>query len=107
MSNILRRPMFKLGGQSSDGVGITSGFNRKNYNFGSKYLGQLDEMYDASNKALENYGKVGTPTLALTLSDVLRQGGSISDMIGNATSAVLPMAANYSKAQVADSFNEI
>ena len=27
MSNILRRPMFKLGGQSSDGVGITSGFN--------------------------------------------------------------------------------
>ena len=99
MANILRRPMFRLGGQSSDGVGITSGLNRRNYNYGSKYLGQLDEMYDASNKALENYGKVGTPELMLTLSDVIRQGGSISDMIGNATSAVLPMAANYQKAQ--------
>ena len=99
MANILRRPMFKLGGQSSDGVGITSGLNRKNYGYGDKYLGQLDEMYDASNKALENYGKVGTPELMLTLSDVIRQGGSISDMIGNATSAVLPMAANYTKAQ--------
>ena len=99
MPNILRRPMFRLGGQSSDGVGITSGLNRKNYGYGDKYLGQLDEMYDASNKALENYGKVGTPELMLTLSDVIRQGGSISDMVGNATSAVLPMAANYTKAQ--------
>ena len=99
MPNILRRPMFRLGGQSSDGVGITSGLNRKNYSYGDKYLGQLDEMYDASNKALENYGKVGTPELMLTLSDVIRQGGSISDMVGNATSAVLPMAANYQKAQ--------
>jgi len=99
MPNILRRPMFRLGGQSSDGVGITSGLNRKNYGYGDKYLGQLDEMYDASNKALENYGKVGTPELMLTLSDVIRQGGSISDMVGNATSAVLPMAANYPKAQ--------
>ena len=99
MSNILRRPMFRLGGQSSDGVGITSGLNRKNYGYGDKYLGQLDEMYDASNKALDYYGKVGTPELMLTLSDVIRQGGSISDMVGNATSAVLPMAANYTKAQ--------
>ena len=29
MANILRRPMFRLGGQSSDGVGITSGLNRR------------------------------------------------------------------------------
>ena len=55
MSNILRRPMVKLGGQSSDGVGITSGLNRRNYNYGSKYLGQLDEMYDEYNKSLENF----------------------------------------------------
>ena len=26
MSYVLKRPMFRLGGQSADGVGITSGF---------------------------------------------------------------------------------
>ena len=32
MPNILKRPMFKLGGTpNSDGVGITSGMQRKNY----------------------------------------------------------------------------
>ena len=98
MSNILRRPMFKLGGQSSDGVGITSGF-RKNYAYGPKYLDLLEKSYEDATGSLENLGKVGTPELMLTLSDVIRQGGSISDMIGNATSAVLPMAANYQKAQ--------
>ena len=32
MPNILKRPMFKLGGTpNSDGVGITSGMQRRNY----------------------------------------------------------------------------
>ena len=43
MANILRRPMFKLGGQSSDGVGITSGLNRRDYAYGPKYMDLLDE----------------------------------------------------------------
>ena len=34
MSYVLKRPMFRLGGQSADGVGITSGFNRRNYEGG-------------------------------------------------------------------------
>ena len=41
MPNILRRPMFKLGGSSSDGVGITSGF-RKNYSNGSEWMEEID-----------------------------------------------------------------
>ena len=90
--------MFRLGGQSSAGVGITSGF-RKNYAYGPKYLDLLEKSYKDATGSLENLGKVGTPELMLTLSDVIRQGGSISDMVGNATSAVLPMAANYTKAQ--------
>ena len=35
MSYTLARPMFRLGGQSADGVGITSGFNRRRYEGGA------------------------------------------------------------------------
>ena len=100
MPNILRRPMFRLGGQSSDGVGITSGLNRKNYNTGSsEYISQMEELWPSIQSGYENLGKVSTPRLALTLSDVIRQGGSISDMVGNMTSAVLPMADRYEQMQ--------
>ena len=60
MANILRRPMFRLGGQSSDGVGITSGLNRRNYANGpttDELMSQTYEAFQKSNKALENYGK--------------------------------------------------
>jgi len=42
MSYTLARPMFRLGGPSADGVGITSGFNRRNYKEGT-YEKQLEE----------------------------------------------------------------
>ena len=42
MSYTLARPMFRLGGPSADGVGITSGFNRRNY-AGGIYGKQLEE----------------------------------------------------------------
>ena len=100
MANILSRPMFKLGGKpNSDGVGITSGLNRRDYAYGPKYMDLLEKAYGEADKSYENFGKVGTPELMLTLSDVIRQGGNISDMVANATSAVMPMAANYKKAQ--------
>ena len=35
MATVLRRPMFRLGGPSSDGVGITSGLRRYGFAFGN------------------------------------------------------------------------
>ena len=99
MANILRRPMFRLGGQSSDGVGITSGLNRKNYGYGDKYLGQLEESFEKSNKALEGYGRPSKGEFAIGLSDILRQGGSIYDMVTNAQDVVLPMYKDYKTKQ--------
>jgi hypothetical protein len=91
--------MFRLGGQSSDGVGITSGLNRKNYGYGDKYLGQLEESFEKSNKALEGYGRPSKGEFAIGLSDILRQGGSIYDMITNAQETVLPMYKDYKTKQ--------
>ena len=45
MSYTLARPMFRLGGPSADGVGITSGFNRRNYADG-KYGKQIEETIE-------------------------------------------------------------
>ena len=35
MATVLKRPMFKLGGPSSDGVGILSGMKQTGYSSGS------------------------------------------------------------------------
>ncbi len=104
MANILRRPMFRLGGQSSDGVGITSGLNRRNYANGpstDELMSQTYEAFQKSNKALENYGRPSKGEFALGLSDILRQGGSIYDMVTNAKDTVLPMYQDYRKKQAA------
>jgi len=104
MANILRRPMFRLGGQSSDGVGITSGLNRRNYANGpstDELMSQTYEAFQKSNKALENYGKPSKGEFAIGLSDILRQGGSIYDMVTNAQETVLPMYQDYRKKQAA------
>ena len=42
MPNILKRPMFRKGGSTSDGVGITSGI-RKNYAEGTPKNLEYDE----------------------------------------------------------------
>jgi len=47
MSYTLARPMFRLGGPSADGVGITSGFNRRNYaggEFGEAITEKIEEI---------------------------------------------------------------
>ncbi len=58
-------------------------------------------MFQKSNKALENYGRPSKGEFALGLSDILRQGGSIYDMVTNAQETVLPMYQDYRKKQAA------
>ena len=103
MPNILKRPMFKLGGTpNSDGVGITSGMQRKNYANGpttDELMAKMYEQYDASNKALSNIGKKDKFDMAMTFSDVVGRGGSIHDMIMNANEIVRPQYADYKKIQ--------
>jgi len=98
MSRIFNRPMFKLGGKpNSDGVGITSGLNRPGYQ-DSNY----EEWQKRSKEALEsldNMGKISTPELAIMASNVLGKGGSIYDMITNATEEIMPAYGNYKKVQ--------
>ena len=113
MPNILRRPMFKLGGSSSDGVGITSGF-RKNYSTGSGWMEEIDwsnlggskGIYEAMGKAIgptiegmRGAGKMDNYDLAMLISNVAGKGGSISDMVSEATTQVTPFVDRYKKAQ--------
>ena len=114
MPNILRRPMFKLGGSSSDGVGITSGF-RKGYNWGGseilekiqanpnmssgEYVGMATSMLPEILKSMQGAGKMDNYELAMMISDVAGKGGSISDMVTNATTSITPFVDRYKKAQ--------
>ena len=59
MPNILKRPMFRKGGSTSDGVGITSGL-RKNYADGTPKNLEYDEEKGYSIKDLEDAGLVRT-----------------------------------------------
>jgi len=59
MPNILKRPMFRKGGSTSDGVGITSGL-RKNYAEGTPKRLEYDEEKGYSIKDLEDAGLVRT-----------------------------------------------
>lgn len=59
MPNILKRPMFRKGGSTSDGVGITSGL-RKNYADGTPKNLEYDEKKGYSIKDLEDAGLVRT-----------------------------------------------
>jgi len=101
MSRIFNRPMFKLGGKpNSDGVGITSGLNRQGYEDGTP--SNYDQLIKHSKEALENMdnmGKISTPELAIMASNVLGKGGSIYDMITNATEEIMPAYGNYKKVQ--------
>jgi hypothetical protein len=85
MPNILKRPMFRKGGSTADGVGITTGL-RKNYAEGTPKRLEYDEEKGYSIKDLEDAGLVrtggketspqttmetmsGAPTSSNTLSD--------------------------------------
>jgi len=59
MPNILKRPMFRKGGSTADGVGITSGL-RKNYAEGTPKNLEYDEEKGYSIKDLEDAGLVRT-----------------------------------------------
>ena len=114
MPNILRRPMFKLGGSSSDGVGITSGF-RKGYNWGGseileqiqanpnmssgEYVSMATSMLPEILKSMQGAGKMDNYDLAMLISNVAGKGGSISDMVSEATTQVTPFVDRYKKAQ--------
>jgi hypothetical protein len=116
MPNILRRPMFKLGGSSSDGVGITSGF-RKGYAYGPDYSEIFEEVKSNPNMTSGDYtammtkmlpgimssmqgaGKLDNYELAMMISDVAGKGGSISDMVTNMTTSITPFVDRYKKAQ--------
>ena len=112
MANILRRPMFRLGGQSSDGVGITSGFKRRSYKkglFGEDSEGNpigTEQMtkraYDSSMdtlRQLRGMGKFDQYDIASMISNVAGKGGSIYDMVTNATEYVTPKFQDYKKLQ--------
>ena len=100
MANILRRPMFRLGGQSSDGVGITSGLNRPGY-ADSNY----EEFQKASTDALkgmENYGKIGRPEAAFMISDFFGSPGSMYEKtqeMMDPESRFMQYAGKYDKAR--------
>jgi len=101
MSRIFNRPMFKLGGKpNSDGVGITSGLNRHGYEDGTpSNIEQWNKWKDKALSQMDNMGKVSTPELAIMASNVLGKGGSIYDMITNATEEIMPAYGNYKKVQ--------
>ena len=99
MPNIFKRPMFKLGGTpNSDGVGITSGMQRRNYDNGSN-MEMFNKSMRESIDSLQNLGKKDKYDMAMTFSDVVGQGGSIHDMIMNANEIVRPQYQDYKKIQ--------
>ena len=91
--------MFKLGGTpNSDGVGITSGMQRRNYDNGSN-MEMFNKSMRESIDSLQNLGKKDKYDMAMTFSDVIGQGGSIHDMIMNANEIVRPQYQDYKKIQ--------
>ena len=114
MANIFSRPMFKLGGKpNSDGVGITSGLNRPGYANSNwtetidwENLGGSKEIYEAMGKlvgptmkGMQGAGKMDNYDLAMLISNVAGKGGSISDMVTEATTQITPYADRYKKTQ--------
>ena len=71
MSYVLKRPMFRLGGPSADGVGITSGFNRRRYEGG-----EFGEAITEKVEEITAKPKFGTDEL---ISEMYRTVGGASD----------------------------
>ena len=71
MSYVLKRPMFRLGGPSADGVGITSGFNRRRYGDG-----EFGEGITKSIEEITAKPKFGTNEL---IAEAYRTVGGASD----------------------------
>ena len=75
MPNILKRPMFRKGGSTSDGVGITSGL-RKNYAEGTPKRLEYDEEKGYSIKDLEDAGLVRTGGKQTTPQTTMNTAGN-------------------------------
>ena len=75
MPNILKRPMFRKGGSTSDGVGITSGL-RKNYAEGTPKNLEYDEEKGYSIKDLEDAGLVRTGGKQTTPQTTMNTAGN-------------------------------
>ena len=75
MPNILKRPMFRKGGSTSDGVGITSGL-RKNYADGTPKRLEYDEEKGYSIKDLEDAGLVRTGGKQTTPQTTMNTAGN-------------------------------
>ena len=75
MPNILKRPMFRKGGSTSDGVGITSGL-RKNYADGTPKNLEYDEEKGYSIKDLEDAGLVRTGGKQTTPQTTMNTAGN-------------------------------
>ena len=75
MPNILKRPMFRKGGSTSDGLGITSGL-RKNYAEGTPKNLEYDEEKGYSIKDLEDAGLVRTGGKQTTPQTTMNTAGN-------------------------------
>ena len=96
MADILKRPMFRKGGSTSDGVGITSGLtSRKNYEVGGgAVLPVIEEQYQEMRpKRSENIGNflmaLGAtapqdPTKLQTFGQVLSKAGTAASAMRQA-----------------------
>ena len=78
MPNILKRPMFRKGGSTADGVGITSGLSRRGYKYGTMpedYPGTQAE-YEAEMKRLEEKGVGPFAELTKEQQDIINKSTS-------------------------------
>jgi hypothetical protein len=85
MPNILKRPMFRKGGSTADGVGITTGL-RKNYAEGTPKRLEYDEEKGYSIKDLQDAGLVrtgGKETSPQTTMETMNSAPTSSNMLSD------------------------
>ena len=87
MPNILKRPMFRKGGSTADGVGITSGLStRQNYADGTPKRLEYDEKKGYSIKDLQDAGLFrtgGKETTPQTTMDTISGAPTSSNMLSD------------------------
>jgi len=87
MPNILKRPMFRKGGSTADGVGITSGLSiRQNYADGTPKRLEYDEEKGYSIEDLQNAGLFrtgGKETTPQTTMDTISGAPTSSNMLSD------------------------
>ena len=87
MPNILKRPMFRKGGSTADGVGITTGLStRQNYSTGTPKRLEYDEEKGYSIKDLQDAGLVrtgGKETSPQTTMETMSGAPTSSNMLSD------------------------